>query len=396
MVKTNILKFPQGRVTEERPLPLAQYHLFTGEAVAVPLLVEDRPEEETTIDDGIWMTKTGDSSQVVLSGFGMFLSKKSERMLVRKGKDVVYQFPLFRLSDVVVASRGVTISSDLIEELCRRGINLYFLSGGSRPYAMVSSPMLTATVATRRCQIEAMNDRRGLDFSRAIVCGKITNQERLLRYFGKYKKEADPEKFEAVKSFADSLGKLRKQAPRVNGAAIDEARGTLMGLEGAAGRLYWDGVKEILANRTEFFGRRTRGAMDPVNSLLNYGYGILYSAVWGAVVGAGLEPFAGFLHVDRPGKPSLVLDLVEEFRQPVVDRTVIAHVNLGREIGMTEGLLDQETRKTIGEKVLSRLESHERYEGRKYRISSIIQIQARNLASFLRGRMDYKPFTFKW
>jgi len=57
-----------------------------------------------------------------------------------------------------------------------------------------------------------------------------------------------------------------------------------------------------------------------VNSALNYGYGILYGQVWGAVMNAGFEPFAGFLHLDRPGKPSLVLDLIEEFRQPIVDR----------------------------------------------------------------------------
>ncbi|MEW6571778.1 MAG: CRISPR-associated endonuclease Cas1 [Nitrospirota bacterium] len=150
-----------------------------------------------------------------------------------------------------------------------------------------------------------------------------------------------------------------------------------------------DGVKEILMQRVEFFGRQTRGAIDPVNSLLNYGYGILYSTVWGALVNAGLEPFAGFLHVDRPGKPSLVLDLIEEFRQPVVDRVVIAHVNLGQDIKITDGLLDADTRKIIGEKVLGRLESIETYKGKKYQIHSIIQMQARNLASFLRGQQDY-------
>lgn len=169
-----------------------------------------------------------------------------------------------------------------------------------------------------------------------------------------------------------------------------------MGLEGAAGRIYWDGVKEVLKESVEFFGREHRGALDPVNSLLNYGYGILYSIVWGAVVSAGLEPFAGFLHVDRSGKPSLVLDLVEEFRQPVIDRVVISHINLGREIKMEQGLLDADTRKVLGEKVLERLEATETYEGKKYQVRSIIQMQARNLASFLRGERNYKPFIFKW
>ena len=146
----------------------------------------------------------------------------------------------------------------------------------------------------------------------------------------------------------------------------------------------------------EFFGRVHRGATDKVNSMLNYGYGILYSQVWGSVISAGLEPFAGFLHVDRPGKPSLVLDLVEEFRQPVVDRTVISHVNLGESIKMEGGLLDAETRKDIAQKILYRLESRENYRGKKYQIRSIIQIQARNLAAFLKGERKYRPFSFKW
>ncbi|HHL39240.1 MAG TPA: CRISPR-associated endonuclease Cas1 [Deltaproteobacteria bacterium] len=396
MAKTEVERIHPEREPEAAPLPPAQYNLFTGEAELVALVVDEAPDDELVIDDGIRMVRTDDSSRLVLSGYGIFLSKKSERMVVRKGKDVIYQFPFFRLCDVVVASRGVGLSSDLIEELCRRGINLYFLSGGSKPYAMLTSPMLTATVEARRCQFDALNDARGVEFSKAVVYGKTTNQERLLRYFGKYIKDVDPERYSRVASIAAALRELRGKVRRVRGAKMDEVRDTLMGMEGTAGRLYWDGVKEVLANRTEFMGRRTRGAADPANSLLNYGYGILYSVVWGALVNAGLEPFAGFLHVDRPGKPSLVLDLVEEFRQPVVDRTVIAHINLGREITMVDGLLDGETRSAVAGKILARLDSQEKYEGRRYRISSIIQIQARNLASFLRGRRPYRPFTFRW
>jgi CRISPR-associated protein Cas1 len=133
-----------------------------------------------------------------------------------------------------------------------------------------------------------------------------------------------------------------------------------------------------------------------VNSLLNYGYGILYSQVWGAVLNAGLEPFAGFLHVDRPGKPSLVLDLVEEFRQPVVDRAVIAHLNLGEEIKLVQGMLAPETRKALVERVMERLQATETYQGKRYQVRSIIQMQARRLASFLRGQGAYKTFAFKW
>ena len=110
--------------------------------------------------------------------------KKSERLLVRKGKDVIYQFPFFRINEVVVGSKGMSMSSDFLEEVCARGIRLSFLDYSGKPYAMVSSPMLTATVQARREQILAFNDKRGLEFCKAVVVGKIKNQERLLRYSG--------------------------------------------------------------------------------------------------------------------------------------------------------------------------------------------------------------------
>jgi CRISPR-associated protein Cas1 len=376
----------------------AQFNLFTGAAELIPIEVPEpaEAEREIRVDEGISLVKSEDGSQLIFSGFGLFLSKKSERLIARKGKDVIYQFPLFRIQEVVVGSKGITVSSDLLQELCVRGIRLSFLDHSGKPYAMVTSPMLTATVQTRREQILALTDKRGLAFCKAVVLGKIKNQERLLRYFGKHIKQDNEERFKKIEAIVSQLRGLWKKVPGVDAASVNEARGTLMGTEGTAGRIYWEGVKEIISHRVEFLGREHRGATDAVNSLFNYGYGILYSQVWGAVLNAGLEPFAGFLHVDRPGKPSLVLDLVEEFRQPVVDRAVIAYVNLGISIGMKEGLLDADTRKNIGERVVERLYSSESYQGKQYQIRSIIQMQARRLAGFLRGKGGYKAFSFKW
>ncbi|MBW2123188.1 MAG: CRISPR-associated endonuclease Cas1 [Deltaproteobacteria bacterium] len=342
------------------------------------------------------LVRSGDAAQIVLSGFGLFLSKKSDRLIVRKGKDLIYEFPFFRLSEVTIASRGISLSSDLIMELCAQGIHVNFLQGSGRPFAKLTSPMLSATVQARREQFRALEDVRGAEFSKAVVSGKLKNQRRLLLYFGKYVKKASPGRYPALEEKIRFLEASEKKVKKLKGAGVAEIRNELLGLEGSSSRVYWEGVKELIGGRTEFMGRVHRGAADAVNAMLNYGYGILYSHVWGAVVCAGLEPFAGFLHVDRPGKPSLVLDLVEEFRQPVVDRTVISYVNLGELMNMEGGLLDGPTRKNLSQKVINRLESKETYQGKKYQIRSIIQIQARNLASFLRGERNYKPFSFKW
>ncbi len=347
-------------------------------------------------DRQLYVAQAEDAAQLILSGFGMYLGKKSERLQIKLSGKAVYEFPFFRISEVVVASRGVSLSSDLLKEFCERGIRLSFVEASGRPYAMLSSPVLTATVESRREQLLAYSDERGLEFARLIVRGKIRNQRHLLSYFGKYLKQADADRFAVLSATIPKLRALELQAKRIEGAAIDERRAELMGLEGVAGRLYWEAVKTIVESKAEFNGRVHQGASDVFNALLNYGYGILYAHVWGAVVNAGLEPFAGYLHVDRPGKPSLVLDLVEEFRQPVVDRTVIAFINLGQSISMSDGLLDESTRRTIAQKILERLSTREPFRGQQYQIRSIIQMQARALVSFLRRKGAYKPFSFRW
>src|SRR5438067_2795964 len=183
-----------------------QRNLFTGEAEPVHVDIDHAiPEDETEVDDGISLVKTDDSAQLILSGFGLFLGKKSERLIVRKGKQVIYQFPFFRVQEVVIASKGISISSDLLEELCIRGIRLNFWGTSGKPYALITSPHLNATIQTRRDQFTAFNDERGFQVSRAIVEGKVRNQEKLLRYFAKYLKKTNPDRFEKINAVADNL-----------------------------------------------------------------------------------------------------------------------------------------------------------------------------------------------
>jgi CRISP-associated protein Cas1 len=169
-----------------------------------------------------------------------------------------------------------------------------------------------------------------------------------------------------------------------------------MGLEGTGGRMYWKQIVNMLPEGLGFSGRSHQGAADAVNAALNYGYGILTSHVWGAVMNAGLEPFAGFLHVDRSGKPSLVLDLIEEFRQPVVDRSILGWLNKGGKLGMDRGLLDGEARENVASRILLRLNAPEAHRGKQHQVRSIIQMQARLAASAVRGLREYRPFSFKW
>jgi len=181
-------------------------------------------------------------------------------------------------------------------------------------------------------------------------------------------------------------------------AKIDLIRERILSVEGRAAQRYWSAIAHVIPADLQWPGRETRGAMDAFNSALNYGYGILYCQVEQALTLAGLDPYGGYLHADRPGKPSLVLDLIEEFRQTVVDRTIIGLVNKHVAIEQNEDhLLNECTRKKIAEKIMERMASSEMYEKKRQAIRFILQSQDRHLALFVRGEREvYETFVAGW
>jgi CRISP-associated protein Cas1 len=106
--------------------------------------------------------------------------------------------------------------------------------------------------------------------------------------------------------------------------------------------------------------------------------------------------YAGFLHVDRPGKPALVLDLVEEFRAPVVDRAVLAIVNQGVSVETDAHGMTAATRKLVADRVLERLATRVPFEGKRWPLGAVIQMQARHLAVAVRGERIYRAFASRW
>jgi CRISP-associated protein Cas1 len=352
--------------------------------------------------------------EIVVTEFGVSLGKKSERMVIRRNGSILEEHPLFQVSHVIIGSTGVAISSDLVRECAAAGIPISFISGSGKPLARLSSPEMVGSVETRRQQMLAFLDRRSIDFALAIARAKIANQMVILKYFGKSRKISHPELYdrlrEAVRRIERNVAELDlladfnacfdpaiAQGTVAEIRSIDDVRFQILSAEGRAGKSYWGAMSEILPTELGFTGREHQGARDLTNSLLNYGYGMLYQQAWGAVVLAGLDPFAGFLHVDRPGKPSLVLDLVEEFRQMVVDRTVFGLLTKGVTYKMTEeGRLADEVRGEFARRILDRLDSPVKYEGKRERLRAVIQKQARHLACFFRGERNYAGFVGTW
>lgn len=339
-------------------------------------------------------------AHLIADSFGQAISKHGERLRLTQKGNVLLEAPLLHLEMVLILSEGVSLSSNVVAECCERGIPIFFLDGEGAAYGAIYAAGLSGAVATRRAQLAAYTDQRGAHVALQIAASKIANQAAALRYMAKNYRQDDPDRHQALNSAAQALMRIAAELKPLDrlGQTADTVRTPILSAEAAAARRYWEALQRLVPSEYSWEGREGRGAKDPVNSLLNYGYGILYGQVERALVLAGLDPYGGFIHTDRPNKPSLVLDLIEEFRAFAVDRVVFGLVNRRFTVKQDEdGLLAPETRRTFAEKILEHLETAVRYEGARYPLRALIQRQARQLAAFLRGERErYEGFSASW
>lgn len=333
------------------------------------------------------------ASEIVVSTHGAFVGKTGNRLVVKLNRKIILTQQLDKLKNVVVATNGVTLSSDLIRECSSRKISIVFTESHGPPYAMVHTPS-HPHARLGLAQLEAIQNGQGLKIAKRIVIGKIRNQLNLIKFYGRSRKNdiGFQEGLDAMESEIDGLVNDAKKF--AGGLEYDMVRDRLFSVEGRAASAYWGMARQLLPDDVEFPGRRHKGASDLVNSLLNYGYGILYARVWQAVAFAGLNPHLSFLHASQTAKPSLVFDLIEEFRCQAVDRAVFTMFTRGEELKIERksGQLTETTKKKVIRNVLERLTSLAPYRGKKKSLGEVIRLQSSHLAACLAKGKKYKPF----
>jgi len=337
----------------------------------------------------------------VVDGYGSQVLKHSERLVLRwplpDSKLAKREVPVLHLDHLLLGTKGVTVSSDALALCCERGIPVTVVDWRGRPVGRFGSPALHGTARVRRAQLVAYGTKRGAAFAREVVCGKLLNQADNLRYFAKNRRLRDPTSHESLNRAADGVVRAERSAAKVVGADADAVRLSLMTVEAEGARAYWAAIARLYGPRSGFQRREQRGTRDPVNAALNYAYGVLNGEVWNAAVLAGLEPYAGFLHVDRPGRLSFVLDLMEEFRPVVADRVVFGMAAKGWKIGQEEnGWLDLATKRRLLDALGERWETPVEHNGRKVRLRSVLQSQARDAARHFLGSCVYQAVRQRW
>lgn len=318
---------------------------------------------------------------------GGTVGKDGDEVVVRDPKrGEVARARLAETSRLVVLGNA-TVTTPLMRELAERDVPVSFHSFGGW-FAGMLSPASGHNVLTRIAQHRvAAEAGRSLDLARAFVHSKILNQRVLLRRNG-----------ERVPAVAlDGMKDLAGQA------TTSLTADSLMGVEGAAARTYFEHFGSMLRGpmrgHFQFEGRNRRPPLDPVNALLSFAYACLVREIAQIAAGVGLDPFVGFLHRTRPGRPALALDLMEEFRPVLADSAVIGAVNNGvvgpgdfvvRPTGAA--LTDAGRRRFIEtwERRLDELATHPTFETRlSYR--RILEVQVRLLGKVLLGEIPTFP-----
>jgi CRISPR-associated protein Cas1 len=343
--------------------------------------------------------------KIFLDEFGIFLGRKRNRFVIRKEgkrKEIVVD----DVDSIICCSSGVAFSASALNLAVKNNVQVVFARYSGWPFAVLMPASMTGSVRARREQFLAYNDERGFILAKKFVVGKLMNQANLLKLMAKNRRQTNSVLAERLYMAGKAISDVNARVEQTPGLNIDRARQQLMNLEAEGARIYWDAIKQVLPAELEFYGRETRGARDPFNAMLNFGYQtILFPEVWKAISYAGLDFFAGYLHADRPGKPSLVLDLMEEFRQQVVDRTLIGLITknvlkpdeiLAAEVVEEGRVLSKETIRTLLNSFQERLDVKVMFDGRKASINRFIHHQARRIVRFLLRESNYTPFCLGW
>jgi CRISPR-associated protein Cas1 len=328
---------------------------------------------------------------------GAWLSQEGENIVVHLDKENSKSFPVHLFESVVCFGR-VSATAPLMGFCAQRGVHISFFSEHGRFLARVDGPVRGNVLLRRRQYRLADDDEATSHIARSVLIGKIANSRTVLMRAAREGGRKNAELVSAVKYLGGTVQDIEKTS------SLDVLRGK----EGDAARHYFNVFNHLILARKEHFrftDRSRRPPMDKVNALLSFVYSLLAHDAASALEGVGLDPAVGYLHRERPGRSSLALDLMEEFRSWFADRLVLSLINLQkiRPEGFAQSesgavTMDDATRKTVIAAWQERKQDEltHPYTGEKMMIGLLPHVQARLLARHIRGELEsYPPFVWK-
>jgi CRISPR-associated protein Cas1 len=316
---------------------------------------------------------------IIVNNYGLYLGLTSHRLTIKKKGELIEEVALSRVKTIQVLSRGISLSSDLIQACAARGIKIFFASFNT--FSALHTLYEHKSVAVRHRQYLAADGARGMELARLLIVGKLKNQRATMLYATR--SVQNEYKSQSIAIFDALIAQLgNKKSP---------TRGFILGIEGSGANRYFEFIKYFGLFPPSFEQRTKRHSEEITNIALNYGYAILFNFIYKACINAGLEPYSGVLHSERSAKPSLVLDIMEEYRSFVVDRNII---KLRKKLAKASAF--EKVKRDVADAVVSMMGRKYIYHGRRLSLESIIQRQVYRLSGYFGGETKYKPHIFRW
>lgn len=336
-----------------------------------------------------------EGAELVVSTPGCYVGATYKGIVVRQQGKVINK-PSAALRHITVMGKGVSLSSNAIMYCMSHKIPIDFFSPKGVQYASILSPQFVDETLWNKQAVLPLEKK--VQLASSIIVGKMKNQLNLVKYYHKYHKDVLDEKF--GEKYVETVLKIKKQIEEVKAYAHDNEKYAtdIMAMEAQGALAYWGYIRVLLADDgIDFVRREHQGATDLLNSMLNYGYAILYARVWKNILAAKLNPSIGILHAHQSGKPTLVFDVVEIFRPQMVDRVVISLIQKKVPLKMHNGLLNESTKRTLIRSILERLNRYEKFRKEEMTLSQIILKQSQEIADYIAGESsDFKPYVAKW
>lgn len=246
--------------------------------------------------------------ELILNTFGASLSRDNEGFVITH-KDGRQRLPVVGIKSIQI-SKGAQITSDAVMLAIENEIEIMFMDKSGKPVGRVWSPKYGSISTIRKGQLNFTFTKDALIWIKDIVSKKIENQQALLLMMQTQVLETDNLRKKSISRLEDYRQKIEK----LDGEIVSDVASQLRGWEGVASKIYFETLNAFIPEEFRFASRSQHPALDIVNALLNYGYGLLYGKIEGALIKAGIDPYVGILHRDDYNRPVLVYDVIEVYR----------------------------------------------------------------------------------
>ncbi|MCD6298173.1 MAG: CRISPR-associated endonuclease Cas1 [Deltaproteobacteria bacterium] len=326
--------------------------------------------------------------QLVINTPGTFVTQKDECFHLKQ-KEKVFDISPLKVESLIISNQAM-LSTQAVVLALEHNIDIIFLDKFGDPLGRIWFSKMGSTALIRRKQLVAAEMPQGLELVIQMIRQKMENQARFLKKLMHSRPGKDSQFDSAITTIEQSLSSLTSSDEDIEGF-----RNRIMGLEGTAGRAYFQCLSTIMPEKYRFEGRSRRPAGDPFNAVLNYCYGILYSLVEKACILSGLDPYVGFLHTDNYNKKSLVFDLIEPFR--IYGEQTVVYLFTGRKMkdeyydSKDDAVsLNQKGKPVVVEAMNRHLDETIRYHRKNVKRRHILQHEAHRLANILLADEDQK------